>query len=134
MREIWRFCFQALDGEQKNVKKWLLSAETQHSVYGTRHKAKGYLALSVLCWGKWKILTRYAPDSKPYHLIIMSVSGSWSYNVTKPQISNVKTMQYDTCDILWKIIRIFRMLSLFGFLFTCVICSSFFLFLKKKNI
>ena len=28
----------------------------------------------------------YMPDSQPYHLTIMSASGSWSYKLTKLQI------------------------------------------------
>ena len=41
--------------------------------------------------------TQYVPDSHPYHLIITSSSGSWSYKLTKLQISGIKTKHRVYC-------------------------------------
>ena len=40
-------------------------------------------------------------DSHPYHLIIMYASDSWSYKLTKLQISNIKTLQYNTIQCMF---------------------------------
>ena len=37
----------------------------------------------------------YVPDSKPFHLIITSASGSCSFRLIKLKISSIKTMQYN---------------------------------------
>ena len=61
--------------------------------------ATSNLVISVLNWGKWNTLDipewiRYVPNSLPHYLIITSASESWSYKLTKFQISVIETTQY----------------------------------------